>query len=194
MNTEHKKPVTSKRDFVRRYKLGEFGNASPTWNSLQDWIDDYWREYSNSLSALFHIRNRVAGGLTWYDVPGKELIQRWQAVLCSGVNPTSLYISAMSPTEKTILQGEVRRSERGLELTYTRVKKPMRDALAEETLTAFGIRAKCTCEQAMDSNSWNWLNELLDNYPDHVIEFSVYSEPWGTIPGYNTVFWEVRKY
>ncbi len=195
MNTEHKKPVGSrppvktKRDFVRRYAKGEFGNASPTWDTLNSWIHDY-----KPHDKFYHIRNRVAGGPTWYNIPVRKLINRWNKIVCGGVDPKSLYISAMAPTEKTILQGEVRRSERGLELTYTRVKKPMRDALAEETLTVYGYKARCILESVMAPGEFDWLCELLDNYEDHTVEFSVYSEPWGTIPNCRTVWWEVRRY
>ena len=45
-----------------------------------------------------------------------------------------------------------------------------------------------------DEVSVEWIYELLENYPDHVIEFNCFTEPWGTLPGYNVVFWEGRSY
>lgn len=182
-------PVLTKKDFVRRYQLGEFGNRAPTWDSFDEWCDD-----KKDFNALYHIRNRVAGGPTYYNVPGYKLWGKWDK-LCSNVKSSSLYISAMAPTEKTVFQGEVQESKGdGLLLTYSTVVATMREALAKETRHSFGVMAECLLLYHMDHPSWEWLWVLLDRYPEHVIEFSVYSTCWGTIPNRNTVFWEVRKY
>jgi hypothetical protein len=99
----------------------------------------------------------------------------------------------MAPTEQTLIQGEVQRGVGGLDLTYTTVTKPMRDALREKTEHIHGIQATRLLQYFMNEYSWDWLLTLLDRYPDHVIEFSVYGCEWGTVPGHNTVFWEIRK-
>lgn len=185
------KPVLTKADFVRRYAAGEFGNAAPTWNTFEEWYQAApWRVLG--YNQLYHIRNRIAGGLTWYNVRRACLPIQWvdSTALCGEQN---LYISAMAPTELTILQGEVQDGIWGLELTYTKIKKPMRDALAERTQHTRGLMATLLLASLMDDLSWQWLQTLLCRYPDHVIEFSTYAKCWGTIPGYNTVFWEVRK-
>ena len=182
-------PVLTKKDFVRRYALGEFGNASPTWNTYQEWADDRGWRYGD----LFHIRNRVAGAKTWYDVPWFSLRPSWYRAYeeCGAGN---LYISAMAPTECTILQGEVQRGLWGLDLHYTTVKKPMRDALATSSHSVRGIIATLILRQYLNQLSYLWLEYLLEEYPNHVVEFSVYSKCWGTVPGFNTVFWEIRNY
>lgn len=180
------KPVLTKADFVVRYKNGEFGNASPTWDTFEEYMDSGYR-------GLVHYRNRVAGGKTWYNIPYETCFADWIKA-CLEVPRCQLYISAMAPTDKTLIQGEVMRGVWGLDLTYTFVKKPMRDAFAEQTLHANKLQAIVILRQSMDNNSFEWLQYLLDNYEDHVIEFSVYDVEWGTVEGYNTVFWECRKY
>ena len=100
----------------------------------------------------------------------------------------------MAPTELTTFQGEARIGPYGLDLTYTTVKKPMRDALKEESHTSVGLTAALRCSVFMNERSSEWFTHLLRAYDDHVVEFSCYSKCWGTIEGYNTVFWEVRKY
>lgn len=181
-------PVLSKKDFVKRYARGEFGNCSPTWDNFVKFSMDFDRWTADQ---LFHIRNRVAGGQTWYNVPKHEMWVRWNTA-CALVDPENLYISAMCPTEKTVLQGEVMQGVNGLYLYYSQVRKPMRDALKEEAHEATGVCAKLLLEKFMDWNSLDWLNGLLDRYPDHVVEFTTLSVKWGTVPGYNTLFWEVR--
>ena len=187
------KPVLTKRNFVKRYAKGEFGNHSPTWKALDRWLLDQ-RIPGTNPRALFHIRNRVAGGPTWYNLLAREVVTTWGKITANGVDPSTLYISAMAPSEKTIFQGEVSRGVWSYELTYTTVAKPMREALKEQTHVARGIIAITLLRKFLCERSYDWLMYLLDNYEGHVVEFSTYSVEWGTLPGYNTVFWEVRKY
>lgn len=154
------------------------------WDTLEEFI-------SSNYMGLIHIRNRTAGGPTYYDIQSFDIPVYWDRYECSN---GSFYLAAMAPTEKTLFQGEVCRNYRGIELTYTTVRKPMRDALAIDTRTAQGIIAVSLLRKYMCPTSYDWLETLLDSYPDHVVEFSVFDCYWGTIPHMNTVFWECRNY
>jgi hypothetical protein len=183
-------PVKNKRDFVRRYQQGEFGNCAPTWNVLNDFLASGYR-------GLVHLRNRVAGGYTLYDVPADDVWHKSLEITQQGlVAPQNLYYSGMAPTDKTLIQGEVMEREGcGLYLYYSKVAKPMRAALIEKSQEASGIIAVSLLRYYLCQNSYEWLQTLLERYPFHVIEFSTYSEQWGTLaPRFNTVFWEVRNY
>jgi hypothetical protein len=100
----------------------------------------------------------------------------------------------MAPTEKTLFQGEVQQGIWGVDLYYTTVAKPMREALALWSRQVSGIIAVSLLRKFLCWRSYEWLEYLLEAYPDHVVEFSTYSQQWGTMVDYNTVFWEVRAY
>ena len=178
---------------MRRYQKGEFGNRAPTWNSVDEWITDPAGHGSTGWNGprLFHLRNRVAGGETYYDLTVNSLIDQLGSLRSPIEN---FYVSEMAPTELTLIQGEVCRTFDGLYLTYSTVRRPMREALNQRLETASGLRAKILLESYMDANSFDWTMELLDNYDGHVVEFSTYSCEWGTLPYYNSVFWECRAY
>ncbi len=182
-----KPPVLTKKDFVERYARGEFGNASPTWNSYVEWLAATL--YDPCEGRLFHVRNRTAGGQTFYNVPKALMKQTWESAskLSDG-----WYISEMAPSDKTLFQGEVMRSPRYLELTYNTLPLPMREGMLRGMKHAHGIIASSLLKHFLCPNSYEWLWYLLDEYPNHIVEFSSYRCQWGTIPGYNTVFWEVR--
>lgn len=189
--------VLTKRDFVRRYQNSEFGNAPPTWDSLADWATwavlkptGFWLQ----TDRLYHIRNRIASGPTYYDVTANSMIYKWDSLITQGAKAKNLYISEMAPTALTLFQGEVCQSTEHLWLTYSLLPFTMREALAKQTLVTCGIMASALLRKYMDDNSYGWLEHLLETYPGHVIEFSVFSKPWGTVPNHNTVFWEVRAY
>lgn len=188
------KPVLTKRDMVERYRMGEFGNHSPTWNTLVDWWTEEpvpWTRYGR----MFHIRNRVAGGPTFYNVDAGVLSQCWGEIARDCGGEKNLYISAMAPHEHNLLQGEVWDGPGGLYLHGSyEIGVPMRDALAVSAFDCTGLEARMRLRQVFNDLSWEWLQWLIAEYEDHVIEFSAFSQCWGTVPGHNVVIWEVRRY
>ena len=183
----NQKPVLSKEDFVLRYEKGEFGNQAPTWNTIQEFLEsDYF--------GLVHIRNRVKGGPTWYNIDVREIYRVWNKILNTGIKPQELYISGMASHERGTIQGEVCQSSNFLDLTYCSARLPMRIALQEKATYVNGLEAVGLLKKHMNANSYGWFCDLLETYPEHVVEFSCFEVNWGTIPGHNTVFWECRKY
>lgn len=197
--SEQPPPVLDKKDFVRRYKTGEFGNASPTWSNLEELLKTpHWRSY-----GPFHIRNRIAQGKSWYDQSADMMELSWEIasrrIEVGGAH--NLYISSMAPHWHNLIQGEVTQTPWDynyvdhLFLRYSDLPDlPMRDAFEREQKYISGLGALSLLKSTLCPNSWDWLNQLLDNYPGHIIEFSTFSVDWGTVPGFNTVFWEIRAY
>lgn len=184
------KPVLTKTDFVRRYKEGEFGNAAPTWNDFSD-LAQWLLHRGLDHTYRFHLRNRKAGGDTFYNLTYPQLGRHWNGL----ADRSQWYISMMCPHEHNLIQGEVMQTPNGLYLYYsTLAGKPMRDALLASGREAKGLKAKCMLEYYMNGNSYEWLQALLERYPDHVVEFTTLSKNWGTVPGFNTLYWETRKY
>lgn len=185
-------PVLTKADFVRRYQLGEFGNRSPTWDNCDSFIQWGCRNFKphERIPHLFHLRNRVAGGPTYYNLEWSATIAKWSEL----PDRKSWYVSMMAPTEQTLIQGEVQIGYGGLDLYFSRVRLPMRDALRAESRSISGLAALLTLNHYLCPNSRDWLYVLLERYPGHVVEFSSYQSNWGTLPNFNTVFWEVRLY
>ena len=183
-------PVANKPDFTRRYVAGEFGNAAPSWNTLEEFLRSGYR-------GKIHIRNREAAGETWYNIDSRVVETVWYEVLKKVEGSQQLYLSAMCPHDRGTIQGEVMQSlyGAGLDLLYTDAKKPMREALALKETLVSGIMATLILREAMCPNSWEWLQVLLDHYEGHVVEFTCFEIPWGTLwPRFNTVIWEVRRY
>lgn len=195
------KPVKSKKDFVKRFLANEFGNRGPNWETYEEWKEHQIvnsREYKPTESVefelpMYHVRSKTPGGPTFYNLRSwhvKSTIDNHQRDLKDGY-----YLAEMAPHEYNLIQGEVCRTHRGLELYFSRVKDvPMRMALSTRSETRMGLRADHTLRTYLCPNSYEWLMYLLDEYDGHTIEFSTFSRNWGTLPGYNTVFWEIRLY
>jgi hypothetical protein len=178
-------PVLTKVDFTARYAAGEFGNHTRTWATGEEALA------SNS-PGPFHIRNKVAGGVTYYNIKRWDMPSAWKDAVAR--QPAELwYCSEMAPSAATVFQGEIMRGVGGLQLTYNMEPLPMREGMAVGQKTAQGLQAKLLMEHYLDPSDWEWVEHLLDEYEGHVVEFSTYSVSCGTL-NRRTVIWEVRSY
>lgn len=191
MEENNRPPVLTKQDNARRWALGEFGNKIPSWPSIKAFCDD-----PALPNDTFTLRSYKPGSpFCTYNLTAHDVVSKAATFAAlHGADPDEFYVNSTATNdEKLTLQAECCRSHRGLELRYSRVPLKMRDALAQEELNAHGIVALEILRHLMDATSFDWLHHLLDTYPDHVVEFSVWSCSMGDL-GWNTIFWEVRKY
>lgn len=177
------KPVLTKCDFYKRFSAGEFGNRGPIWKTPEELLDANYR-------GKVHLRNKTVGGATHYNLEVSAAIEQWktqsklQDFICAG----------MAPHHCNLIQGEVALLPE-ITLRYSSAPDvPMREALALGEKHQSGIIALLTLKYYLCPNSYDWLHVLLERYPGHVVEFSSFSCNWGTLPHYNTVFWEIRAY
>lgn len=180
----------SKREFYKFFERGHYGNRTRTSSNIHDFCESV---------GLCAIRTKHPGGRCVYDIDPEDLNVVWDSFLASGYTESDLNISEMAPTHQLVVQGEVMRSSRGIELLYSTLKLPMRRALATQSQSLFGLAASAFLQSRMDPGSWDWLQYLLDEYDadysrSSVIEFSTFTCPCGIFAedGYNTIFWEVR--
>ena len=180
-------PVKSKAEFVKRFLQNEFGNKTQNWDTYDEFQQSGYR-------GLVHIRNRVAGARTWYNVPACDVFYEMRQIVAHGeAEEKNLYLAAMALTSETTFQGEIFRSEQGLALYYSTVAKPMRESLAEGGKPVMGLTAKLFMEHYLDPVDYDWIQFLLDAYDSHVVEFSCYNCLCGTL-NRRTIIWEVRMY
>lgn len=185
-----KRSVLSKKEFYQRWGRGEFGNAGlnfPTPEAAQEW--------ARTTDGEIAIRTTRAGGgpfcpnLKWYDIP-VQIVH----LECKGYSRQEMQFSAMMPDHLIRVQGYVYRGVRGLELDYNLTPGiNMRQAM-KYPLHAHGLKALEIIRWACDPSDYDDLMALLDEYDDHVVEFTAYQISVGNCPRRNTVIWEVRKY
>lgn len=175
--------VLNKTIFYRRWMTGEFGNRPQSWSSLEDLMNS---KYSGNV-VIRHIN--PASGLTKYGIEKSKV----QEYISNSKRPVAEFrFNEPLDDSKLMIQGEIMRDFKGINLTYSREKIPMRKAM-ENPLHVFGLSATIILKTFLDQGSYEWIEYLLDNYQDHVIEFTTMSYRLGT-ENLNTIIWEVRKY
>lgn len=183
--------VRTRDDFLRRFKLGEFGNQTPFWPSLNAYLDD---ENGRNYQRL-SIRNRIEREASWEDVPRNELKEKWNLLLMeNAAQARDLYVLAYPPIETIRIQGEVRvGSANELMLTASYIAKPYEQAMAERSSLVSGLVADRILRQYLDWRSYDHLLILLDRYRGHTIRFQTFADHWGTVPLFNTIYIDVRR-
>jgi hypothetical protein len=179
------RPVNTKKDFYRRFQKGEFGNRSETWETYDEYVQSGYEDF-------IVIRSKTPGGPCIYFLERKTVPKALETFHAKGYY--DLNFSAQCPEQDTELKGEVCLTHRGLFLRGSFSTLPMREAIKNHAFNAVGLTAHLVIRNSMNASSWDWLQHLLATYTEHVIEFTALRYCWGTNPGHNTLFWEVRNY
>lgn len=180
--------IRTKAKFFDLWSAGVLGYRLRTWNSL----DEFKAEPKKPPIVGFRQIGAAGGGafeMAHSAAAVAEIAGRWSAA------GRKFMICEAAPDEKGTIQGEVCRTERGLE-GYLGLSTGlrMRDAIAKGLLTPRGYLAtRVLIDGYMSAPSKDDLDALLDLYPDATVEFTCYG-PHNFDRGRNTIFWEVRNY
>lgn len=194
---EEVKEILTKKQFYNMYDKNLFGNKALAWNTYDKILNSSWNGNICIRSKVGFARKKVK-----YNVPINEARKVIQEFENSGIPERSITFNQAMPDDFIAIQGEVSDSflninpdsNSPLRMRYSLVKKPMLLALAEKDNEVYGLKALEILRHFLWENSYDNIMELLDMYPEHVIEFSAYDVEVGDIRGRNAVIWEVRKY
>jgi len=181
--------IRSKAEFFRLWRAGVLGNRTLLWDTIAK-----ARAYYPPVQKFGFREIGKAGGGAW------ELVERDEGIL-TFVKWRSLrrkfVIDGSVPNDHSTMQGEVCRTERGLEsfLAVGYALPPMRRSIAAGMHRSYSyVQTLVLLEKYMDPSSRDDLDALLELYPDATIEFTCFDIDVGVFPGRNTIFWEVRDY
>jgi hypothetical protein len=179
------KPVTKKHQNYKNAMQGCYGNQPKYWSSLEELYKD------NRYCDLITLRTLLGGGgPCLYDLPVNQVETAAKSL---NVPSKDIYYNESAPDNRVVLQGEYYNRHDCL-FAYSTVKEKMRSALKKECINLYGLASKEVLRSYMTPSSYEDFQALLDLYPDHVVELSIYSVCLGNIRGRNTIVWEVRRY
>lgn len=178
-----KEPITNKSQMYQKLLSGAFGNVCKSWSNVQDFL----AAGPHPAGSVFAVRTLIRNGTFFSPQPADKVVETCSRLMC-GYN-----IVINLPDHKLVIQGEVCRNP-DLRLYYSTVTKSMRAALLEDGKSVRGLTAKMILEHYLDASSYEDLMVLLEQYPDHVVEFSVHRVPVGVDRRRRCIFWEVRRY
>lgn len=179
--------ITNKRRMYKLLMAGKLGNFAQVWGSLDEAL-------SSGYTGIFSIRSlETSNPIRRYHVPYEELQATYDAIPADRKSAGMTFCQA-PPDDKRTIQGELMRDVGGLYFFYSTLPLVMRDALDQDGKHARGLQAKMLLQHYLEPVDYDMLMDLLDEYPDHVIEFSAFTVPVGVMPHRRTIIWEIRKY
>ncbi len=184
--------INNKDVAINKISSGVLGNHLRIWESVSAASEDIGYE---AICTLRYKSVNVGGSsYCHYNVSvseAKNLIDSY--VASERAVRERFFINESPDNSLMIIQGEVQRSYRGVDLWCSVEKLPMRQAL-ENGKSFSGVSSIAVLRRHLSPSSFDDLLELLDKYDNHVVEFGTYSYNLGNIKGRNTVIWEVRNY
>ncbi|MBR9705368.1 hypothetical protein GOV12_08190 [Candidatus Pacearchaeota archaeon] len=184
------KTIKNKQECYLLYNNGFFGNKVRTWDSYKQLLDSNYTGFVSMRSRGKIInRKKVHYNILVKDIP--EVLNQWKN---ENINTTKISFSKTPPDNKLILQGEITQTQKGLFLLYSTLKKPMNQALKENEKFIQGLRVNIILKEILTPPSYDDLMEILNLFPNDVIEFSCYETNLGNLPYRNMIIWEVRGY
>jgi hypothetical protein len=184
-----REPIKSKAQFFQLWKEGVLGNRTHIWEDIADAIQGAAYLGLSQVGFREVRKPGTAGAGSWELVDVRDLYVKWGLWKFLG---RKFIIDSGAPNHLTTLCGEVIRTSRGLEgALAVEPKCGMRQA----TLTPrTSLVTHLLVKHYMDHSSQDDLEMILDEYPDHAIEFSCFPVNVGVFPHRNTIFWETRCY
>lgn len=176
--------IKNKKQMYAALKRGDFGNTVNHWDSLEQMISD---PYSGDVGCRCLEINEP-----WrlYCLPKCDLLDELGR---RGRDGTGLEFYESPPDDFRRIQGEVMKGPGGLYFRYTFNRGPMRTALEAEERHARGLEAEMLLKRYSDPGCYDWIQELLTRYEEHVVEFTSYACPVGILRQ-TWIIWEVRLY
>jgi hypothetical protein len=182
--------INYKKQYFRLWNKGILGNKLRSWKTIEDIKKDNLGEDTYLVMRYLEPSTTTVK----YKSTLLEIEKEIKHLISNGYYEESKFIfNEAAPDEKLLIQGEVMLGIYGYNLTYSLLKLPMREALKQSVQYVNGLKTLILLEKYLEPNSIDNLKEILNKYPDHVIEFSTYSIVLGHLQQ-NTVIWEVRNY
>lgn len=190
-------PILTKQQNFRLWQSGAFGNKLRAWRTIDEW----WAGDYKGPVVLRTLLPSGGGGPCVYNLNPNEVESVALIWSLDGIPRDWIMVNEYAPGHTTILQGEYLNDIYTLDgearwgfFYYSRARAPMRKALVESSAYVDGLRADLMLCEAMTPGSYEDWQALLERYPRHVFEVSIYDGCIGDLPNRNTLVWEVRRY
>jgi hypothetical protein len=173
------------------WTTGAFGNRLRAWQNP----DEYHRSGFGGRVVLRYLGGSVGGLWCRYNLSPDEVDEVIAELVAEGADRSRIMVNEAAPDTHVIFNGELWTGADPMDaLLYSTVRAHMRPALAAEQLRVSGLQSRMILRGLMTPSSYEDLQVLIEQYPDHAIELSIFSICVGDIPGRNALVWEVRQY
>jgi hypothetical protein len=182
------KKITNKRIFTDLWLEGRFGNRPLIWNGVKEVVASGFPG-----EILLRYRGQGHGGPLVRGLTTTTVEMALESLLAQGWSANDFYVSEVIPDSYYRINAKMMAEPGGIWLEYSTVPAIMREAFRLGERRVGGLMAKLILEARVEPNDLQFLLSLLDDFPDHVVEFSSLSTSAG-INRRRFMVWEVRNF
>lgn len=182
--------IKNKAEFSALSQHGKLGNYLRTWKTLPE-------AYSSG-SPWLTIQGTVPQSPYFVPVVQRsQLLRTVHSLYQRGANPSAIYFREIPhPDALRVINGEAGRSlmPHWLYLLHGAMgtKQNLRHDLQENGRTVVDSRAQALLRHWL-AEEYNTLEEIWEDYPDAVVEFTMWNQPCGVL-NKRLMIWEVRNF
>lgn len=189
-------PITSKKEMYQRLFAGKLGHTLPYWTTSKSFSEYVTAEMAKDISFClkeFAVRTTKAHSTCIFNLKYPDVFKTIYEM-----EPGTYNITPILNDKNRICYAHLYAdSTEGWFLHYTEDSKPARLLYSKDGCVQkwrFRTSAREYLRTIMSDVAWFTLNRLINDYPEHCIEFSVMSDSIEAQDpnGSNTIFWEVR--
>jgi len=168
--------ITTKQQMYRLYHAGRFGNRPRSFTHAE------LLSSPPSCNVSARYSQAVSGNPGIYNLPPLTA-----AAEASKLTHPVTFVEAID--HRNQLQGEWD----GTNLSFTTADGPMKSAFTAERIDVSGLLAISVLRTGLDAGDFDWLQDLITDFPGHTVEFTSLSKPFGLL-NRRMIVWEVRAY
>lgn len=181
--------ITEKKQMYRLLKEGRLGNTIPQYFDLDSW--------DSSLVDLWGVRSNVAGGdkRMRLNVPVDQVKSYVEKNFKPGEFNLSPMIDKYAVLKANLVDTDKEPFVRSLHYCINKLILPWRQNFKH---CGFHSNSRYQIDAILKHHCWpssyDMLRELLEEFPYHVIEFTITDRAVGLMPQHNVIIWEIRYY
>lgn len=179
--------ITSKRQMYQLLYSGQLGNTIPHYESVAEWE----RAEPNRHNLTWAIRDLRPMGRFVIGITAEQVIEQATPELYpQGYNIGCDIDNIYHRVANIYLQDQLG----GLYVHCSTYPAAMRESLAKGGKHYHRSAANAVLAHFLPFADLEDVNQLREDYPEHVIELTTYARDLGIKPGRKAVIWEVRNY
>jgi hypothetical protein len=184
------KKINNKRIFTQLWLEGRFGNRPLIWHTIEEAIASGFRG-----EMLLRYYGNGHGGPLVRGLTAETLLTAVDSLVAAGWSAKDFYVAEVIPDHYYRMNAKMMElpGHGGIWLEYSTVPAIMRESFRLGEKRVNGIRAKTILQTRVEPNDLEFLLSLLEDFPDHVVEFSSLSARAG-INRQRFIVWEVRNF
>ncbi|MEI6040453.1 MAG: hypothetical protein WCP93_03850 [Candidatus Berkelbacteria bacterium] len=173
--------VRSKMQSIELLEKGTWINATKIWHESKALLE-------SGFNGIVAVRSFIPWGKFKPGMTVEKCVEYYSDLIRAGARQSSLFFHEWEPPESLICICHLGRTEYGYELLWSRNSN-----INIDTHYVHNAAAVLATKYLAGEHNWDRLQEIFNEYPESVIEFTIHNRRLGVL-NWDMLVWEIRNY